>query len=112
MSQNCPTKTQRRRLHVMSADNGIYILPSEKGSVYRVGYAHAIDNIDYFIKRGMKRKLIKTVEAIWSPSPVFRNKKRAWDYAKKLELRLPALEYGIQEIKPIPGIKRIRRLQG
>ena len=64
----------------MSADNGIYIAKFPDG--YRVAYAQAIENIDYYPVGSKKRK--KMLKRYFGRSPIFKKKKKAWEYASKI----------------------------
>lgn len=72
----------------MSADNGIYILPSPKdGKIeFRVSHAQAIENIDY-------DPLYEVL--LFKNAPVFCSYKEAVFYAEKLAEDYDFLEYGI-----------------
>lgn len=72
----------------MSADNGIYILPSPKdGKIeFRVAHAQAIENIDY-------DPLYEVL--LFKNAPVFQTYKEAIVYADKLAEDYDFLEYGI-----------------
>ena len=86
----------------MSADNGIYIAKFPDG--YRVAYAQAIENIDYYPAGSKKRK--KTLKQYFGRSPIFKKYKKARKYASRLYhkmekderyemFRVFILEYGI-----------------
>ena len=81
----------------MSADNGIYILPVKKKNgniVYRVGYAAAIDNLDYYINLDDRSELEKYIEDIWpASSGEFITKDDAYIAARNKEKTLPYTEY-------------------
>jgi hypothetical protein len=64
----------------MSADNGIYIARFPDG--YRVAYAMAIDNIDYYPCGSKKRK--KELGRYFGKSPIFKKRKKAEKYALKI----------------------------
>jgi hypothetical protein len=90
----------------MSADNGIYIAKFPDG--YRVAYAMAIENIDYFPVGSKHRK--KELEHYFGNSPVFKKQKNAEKYAFKIYHKMEKdeiengmfgyfiLEYGISYI--------------
>ena len=93
----------------MSADNGIYILRTvrnfkeeSKGHftrdkpyyVYRVAYASAIDNFDYYETK-QPYNLGAYMKAVWGSSAVFLEEKLALEYAQSVARKYPVLEYGI-----------------
>jgi hypothetical protein len=84
----------------MSADNGIYVAKFPDG--YRVAYAMAIDNIDYFPVGSRKRK--KELYNYFGGSEVFNTKDAAFANAYMLyeafmeDDDFCILEYGIQFI--------------
>jgi hypothetical protein len=90
----------------MSADNGIYIAKFPDG--YRVTYAQAIENIDYFPPGSKHRK--NELRHYFGNSPVFKKRKGAEKYAFKLYHQMEEdekengmfgyfiLEYGISYI--------------
>jgi len=61
----------------MSADNGIYIAKFPDG--YRVAYAMAIENIDYFPPGSKERK--KKLKSYFGNSPIFEKDEDAERYA-------------------------------
>lgn len=90
----------------MSADNGIYIAKFPDG--YRVCYAQAIENIDYFPKGSKKRK--HELKSYFGSSPLLGNEEEAQKYAFDLYHQMDEeekkygmygvfiLEYGIRYI--------------
>lgn len=96
----------------MSADNGIYILSTiskwkktngglERRAtperVYRVAYAAAIDNFDWY-EKNQPYNMGYYLFQIWGNSPVYETKQEALNAAFKLEERFDFLEYGINSI--------------
>ena len=72
----------------MSADNGIYILPSPKSDSfeYRVAHCQAIENIDY---SPMYEVLL------FSKSPVYTSQQEAAAVAIEMSKHYDILEYGV-----------------
>jgi hypothetical protein len=72
----------------MSADNGIYILPSPNGDSleYRVAHCQAIENIDY---DPMYEVLL------FSKSPVYTSQQEAAAVAIEMSKSYDILEYGV-----------------
>lgn len=81
----------------MSADNGIYIVKFPDG--YRVTYAMAIDNIDYFPIGSKERK--QELKTYFGDSKIFATLEDAYSEAFKMEKQFREsedciyLEYGI-----------------
>ena len=89
----------------MSADNGIYVLQTCKavscGDIeyeYRIAYAMAIDNFDYYEKTSTK-KLKEYMVDVWGNSKVYDNRRDALQAAHELADRYLILEYGVRVIK-------------
>lgn len=72
----------------MSADNGIYILPSPNGDKleYRVAHCQAIENVDY---DPMYEVLL------FSKSPVYGSQQEAAAVAIEMSKNYDILEYGV-----------------
>lgn len=83
----------------MSADNGIYILPVKKKNgklVYRVGYAAAIDNLDWYIQKDDRAELENYVNSVWKSDSEYATKEEAYVAAGKEEECFPyPTEYGV-----------------
>ncbi len=87
----------------MSADNGIYILPTPVSRrnpevEYRVAECQAIENIDYYKEDDKRSKAYLVV--LFGNSPVFTQESEAILAAHKLEKEIsesefPVLEYGV-----------------
>lgn len=77
----------------MSADNGVYVLPTRGQKVtehrieYRIGYCHAVENLF--------QSPTKYVRKIFDASPVMFNLEHAMMYAEGLADQYWDLEYGI-----------------
>lgn len=96
----------------MSADNGIYILRTNRDRKdtedenkniiglgfyeYRVAYASAIDNIFYY-KDGSQEYFAKLV-SYFGECKIFYNENEAWLYAKEVYKQEDVLEYGVSQI--------------
>ena len=97
----------------MSADDGIYILKTTDKSqqskankscwinkspegiiAYRVAWAQAIDNFDYY-KQNEPHNFGYWLHLIWKESPVFYSLQEAREYANEM---IDHTEYGINEI--------------
>ncbi len=93
----------------MSADNGIYILPSPMengGTEYRVAHCQAIDNID---ELGLEQEF---EVLLFGECQVFSNKEDAWAKACQLADKESFLEYGVCQLPlrqhPFPKMSRER----
>lgn len=75
----------------MSADNGIYIAKFPDG--YRVTYAAAIENIDYYPVGTVERK--NELKKYFGESNVYQNIKDALNDAYKIKEVYEYTEYGI-----------------
>ena len=96
----------------MSADNGIYILTTIKTSksdglyhvkcdpyhVYRVAYARAIDNFDWYQEHELHNLGAYMVD-VWGNSPVYSTYTDAMTAASTLAKQYDYLEYGISNIE-------------
>ena len=89
----------------MSADNGIYVLQTCKavpsGDIeyeYRIAYAMAIDNFDYYEKTSTE-KLKEYMVNVWGNSKVYDNRRDALQAAHELADGYEILEYGVRVIK-------------
>lgn len=106
----------------MSADNGVYILSTisdwkkerEGGyskrempiRVYRVAYASAIDNFDWY-KANQIYNLGWYMESVWGKSPVYEKQEEAVLAAHLLASKIDLLEYGVSSIDTeyrFPGV--------
>lgn len=80
----------------MSADNGIYILVSPKENSkdfeYRIAYAFAIDNINYYPEESVEHEAMEVV--YFGASKVYHNKEKALATAVRFE-NGRYTEYGI-----------------
>ena len=90
----------------MSADNGIYIVKFPEG--YRVAYAQAIENIDYFPEGSKKRK--KELKSYFGQSKVYKTIDEAMKKAMKIYNEImhedcPIIEYGIQYLGEYESFK-------
>lgn len=99
----------------MSADNGIYILKTKRTAleepkgvwtnnvenfVYRVAYASAIDNFDYYANKQLYN-LGAYMQSVWGTSAVYTNEVDALEEASSLFEKFEKhdqLEYGISMI--------------
>lgn len=95
----------------MSADNGIYVLATIKNTkivdngvtkcsnykVYRIAYAQAIDNFDWY-KENESHNLGNYIKEIWGDSEVFEDKGKALLAAHELAEKSDYLEYGVSVI--------------
>lgn len=95
----------------MSADNGIYILKTTRSRkyegiasvkcepypVYRVAYANAIDNFDYY-KNNYPYNLGAYMKDVWGDSLVYINENTAVIAANEKLKQVGYTEYGIQHI--------------
>jgi len=85
----------------MSADNGIYILvtkSSDGSSVYRVAYASAIDDLNWYMNSepyNVGAYLVRT----WGESEVYQTETDAMGHALRLSGLVPSTEYGVRFIK-------------
>ncbi len=77
----------------MSADNGIYIAKFPEG--WRVTYAQAIENIEYYPKGSKKRK--KVLKKYFGDSKVFNNIEDVLKEAEKLQEEILNDDFGILE---------------
>jgi len=86
----------------MSADNGIYIAKFPDG--YRITYAQAIENVDYFPEGSKKRK--KELKSYFGESEIYKTEQDAFNAALELSAKMEedeeengmgffVLEYGI-----------------
>ena len=89
----------------MSADNGIYVLQTCKavssGDIkyeYRIAYAQAIDNFDYYENTSTK-KLKEYMVDVWGNSKVYGNRRDALQAAHELADGYEILEYGVRVIE-------------
>jgi len=84
----------------MSADNGVYILVSPKGSgkEYRVTHAQAIENVTLDPKEFGDMHLYSQV-LYFAQSAVFTDRQAALQEAARIHDRVGWTEYGICEIK-------------
>jgi hypothetical protein len=93
----------------MSADNGIYILATPKGSTkeYRVCHLQGIDNLFYDYKgdyvssqtpHGLE-VIIKNAREMFKNTPIFETHDKALRHASKLAKDCIILEYGICDIE-------------
>lgn len=95
----------------MSADNGIYVLKTTRNRkqegaasvqcepypVYRVGYANAIDNFDYY-KTNHPYNVGAYMKDVWGGSDVYTDEDQAVVAANKLLKQVGYTEYGISHI--------------
>lgn len=106
----------------MSADSGVYILHTRdnfkivrdhnglvgeiekevstagiKTMAYRVAYAQAIDNFDWY-ETNQPYMLGKYMHEVWGRSPVYYNYTDAFEAAKELQEKIGYTEYGICDI--------------
>lgn len=83
----------------MSADNGIYILltESEKGPVYRVTYASAIDNIygEWNDKTAKYNGDVQAIKSTFADAEQFHTLNEALDAAEFLEGEIGTTEDGV-----------------
>lgn len=84
----------------MSADNGIYIVKFPEG--YMVGYAQAIENIDWYLKNEDYKGYKEWCKDIFGDL-VFEFKDQAILYAHKLSEEFDILEYGVSYIGEYPS---------
>lgn len=96
----------------MSADNGIYILTTVKSSkqegyshvkcepypVYRVAYAQAIDNFDWY-REYQHYNLGAYMLQTWGKSKVYTSYEEAMQAADDLYKQYEYVEYGISNIE-------------
>ena len=96
----------------MSADNGIYVLVTIRNrrmegratvksapyKVYRIAYANAIDNLDYY-KEEQPYNVGCYLKEIWGNSIVYNSHQEALLEAHKLAAKFDNLEYGVSTIE-------------
>ena len=86
----------------MSADNGIFILQSPNilsgTTEYRVAYAGAIENIDYFEPGSQEFFAMEVL--IFGHSPIHTNEAFALKEAQEIEEQIGGTEYGVCFIPP------------
>lgn len=81
----------------MSSDNGIYIRPYPNGE-YRVAYAMAIENIDWY-KKNASVEVQEAFEVdIFHASPVFKSENEAAEFAFEMEKQIGYTEYSVCDI--------------
>lgn len=90
----------------MSADNGIYILATERltGTEYRVAYCMAIDNVTYDAPPGKFNP--KEIVRYFGDCRVFFDETEAKKEANNLASKYPYLEYGVSVLsfsEPFPN---------
>lgn len=93
----------------MSADNGIYILKTQRTAmekppgtwtnnkpnmVWRVAYTSAIDNFDYYEAKAVYN-LGAYMLSVWGESTVYHSADDALAAANELAATLPTTEYGV-----------------
>lgn len=90
----------------MSADNGVYILETKRGSgkEYRVAHLQAVENVNWDTEKGEYTNdpdiHIKNAREMWPLSlPVFTNKDEALARAFDIYEVLTICEYGVQTVK-------------
>lgn len=96
----------------MSSDNGVYVLvtirnrrmegcasvKSEPYKVYRIAYAQAIDNLEYY-KEEQPYNVGCYLKEIWGNSIVYHSQQEALLEAHKLAAKFDYLEYGVKTIE-------------
>ena len=97
----------------MSADNGIYVLRTQTKKdaagftdnvapvkfIWRVAYASAIDNLNWYSQPENLHSLDAYVQDVWGKSKVYYDKAEAMAEARKqADAFTSVLEYGIQNL--------------